>query len=144
MLAFAEVEMPKLWAELPAPHASRISGLGVAMPFELWNWEADLDTPPGALGQWRNFDVAAELSRRFAPWPVRLCNDATSACAAELTFGAGATYRDFAYFYVGTFIGGGLLLNGRLFPRRPGNARALGAWRLPRPGPQLKGSTRHR
>src|SRR2546429_6841396 len=57
-------------SELPVAQHSRISGLGVAMPFELWNWEADLETPPGALGQWRDFDVVAELSRRFAHWPV--------------------------------------------------------------------------
>src|SRR5256884_9891471 len=99
-------------SELPVAQHSRISGLGVAMPFELWNWEADLETPPGALGQWRDFDVVAELSRRFAHWPVRLCNDATSACAAELTLGAGSAYRDFAYFYVGTLICGRVGLHG--------------------------------
>ena len=135
ILAFAEREMPNLLAELPVAQHRRISGLGVAMPFELWNWEADLETPPGALGQWRDFDVVAELSRRFARWPVRLCNDATSACAAELTFGAGASYRDFAYFYVGTFIGGGIVLNGSLFPGRSGNAGALGSMPIMRREP---------
>lgn len=127
IMAFAEREMPGLLAELPDAQHGRISGIGVAMPFELWNWEADLQTPPGALGKWRDFNVAAELSRRFAPWPVRVCNDATSACAAELTFGAGAAYRDFAYFYIGAFIGGGIVLNGSLFPGRSGNAGALGS-----------------
>lgn len=127
ILVFAEREMPNLLAQIPGTQHDRISGLGVAMPFELWNWETDLETPPGALGEWRDFDVAAELSRRFTPWPVRLCNDATSACAAELTFGAGSAYRDFAYFYVGTFIGGGIVLNGSLFPGRSGNAGALGS-----------------
>jgi predicted NBD/HSP70 family sugar kinase len=127
ILAFAEREMPYLLAEMPEAQQSRISGIGVAMPFELWNWEADLQIPPGALDKWRDFDAASELSRRFPAWPVRVCNDATSACAAELTFGAGAAYRDFAYFYVGTFIGGGIVLNGSLFPGRSGNAGALGS-----------------
>ncbi|MDA9394037.1 ROK family transcriptional regulator [Bradyrhizobium sp. CCBAU 45394] len=127
IMAFAEREMPGLLAELLEAQHGRISGIGVAMPFELWNWEADLQTPPGALGKWRDFNVAAELSRRFAPWPVCVCNDATAACAAELTFGAGAAYRDFAYFYIGAFIGGGIVLNGSLFPGRSGNAGALGS-----------------
>ncbi|MFK4722730.1 putative NBD/HSP70 family sugar kinase [Bradyrhizobium niftali] len=127
IMAFAEREMPGLVAELPEAQHGRISGIGVAMPFELWNWEADLQTPPGALDKWRDFNVAAELSRRFAPRPVRVCNDATSACAAELTFAAGAAYRDFAYFYIGAFIGGGIVLNGSLFPGRSGNAGALGS-----------------
>jgi predicted NBD/HSP70 family sugar kinase len=125
--AFADREMPHLLTELPEARQGRISGIGVATPFELWNWEADLQTPPGLLGKWRDFDVAAELSGRFRPWPVRVCNDGTSACAAELNFGAGAAYRDFAYFYVGTFIGGGIALNGSLFPGRSGNAGALGS-----------------
>ncbi|MGY3237614.1 putative NBD/HSP70 family sugar kinase [Bradyrhizobium sp. USDA 4472] len=127
IVAFVEREMPGLLNELPESQQRRISGIGVAMPFELWNWEADLQTPPGLLGKWRNFNVAAELSRRFAPWPVRVCNDATSACAAELNFGAGAAYRDFAYFYIGAFVGGGIALNGSLFPGRSGNAGALGS-----------------
>jgi predicted NBD/HSP70 family sugar kinase len=127
IMAFAEREMPSLLAELPEVQHGRISGIGVAMPFELWNWEADLQTPPGVLGKWRDFDVAAELARRLGPWPVRVCNDATSACAAELTFGAGAAYRNFAYFYVGAFIGGGIVLNGSLFPGRSANAGALGS-----------------
>ena len=127
ILAFADREMPNLLAELPDTQQGRISGIGVAMPFELWNWEADLQARPGELDRWRDFDVAAELARRFGPWPVRVCNDATSACAAELTFGSGAAYRDFAYFYVGTFIGGGIVLNGSLFTGRSGNAGALGS-----------------
>ena len=127
ILAFAEREVPGLLAELPDALQGRISGIGVAMPFELWNWKADLQTRPGALDEWRDFDVASELARRLPGWPVRVCNDATSACAAELTFGAGAAYRDFAYFYVGTFIGGGIVLNGSLFPGRSGNAGALGS-----------------
>jgi predicted NBD/HSP70 family sugar kinase len=127
IVAFAEAEIPHLLADLPETLQGRISGIGVAMPFELWNWEADLQTPPGVLGKWRDFDVAAELSRRFRRWPVRVCNDATSACAAELNFGAGASYRDFAYFYVGAFVGGGIVLNGSLFPGRSGNAGALGS-----------------
>ncbi len=127
ILAFAERGLPELAATLPGRQRALISGVGVAMPFELWNWEADLQTPPGVLDAWRGFDVAAELARRHPAWPVSLCNDATSACAAELTFGAGAAYRDFAYVYVGAFIGGGIVLNGSLFPGRSGNAGALGS-----------------
>ncbi|MBO0750495.1 MAG: ROK family transcriptional regulator [Bradyrhizobiaceae bacterium] len=127
IVGFAEREIPRLLAESPEAAHDRISGIGVAMPFELWNWEADLQTPAGVLATWRHVDVAAELSCRFARWPVRVCNDATSACAAELNFGAGAAYRDFAYFYIGTFIGGGIALNGSVFPGRSGNAGALGS-----------------
>lgn len=127
LMSFAGAGIPELADELSARQRDRIAGLGVAMPFELWNWEAELEMPAGTLGDWRRFDVTTELSRLVTPWPVRVCNDATSACAAELTFGRGATYRDFAYFYVGAFAGGGVVLNGSLFPGRSGNAGALGS-----------------
>ena len=73
---------------------------------------------------------AVSRAGRFASATTR-----PSACAAELTFGAGASYRDFAYFYVGTFIGGGIVLNGSLFPGRSGNAGALGSMPIMRREP---------
>lgn len=127
LMDFAEREIPRLTAGLTDEQRARVTGIGVAMPFELWNWEADLETPPGALAGWRTFDVTRQLEQLFPGWPVRLCNDATSACAAELTFGRGAAFHDFAYLYIGTFIGGGVVLNGSLFPGRSGNAGALGS-----------------
>lgn len=127
LMDFAVRELPRLTAVLTKEQRARITGIGVAMPFELWNWEADLETPPGALAGWRTFDVTRELGQLFPDWPVRMCNDATSACAAELTFGRGAAFQDFAYLYIGTFIGGGIVLNGSLFPGRSGNAGALGS-----------------
>lgn len=127
LMDFAEREIPRLTAVLTKEQRARVTGIGVAMPFELWNWEADLETPPGALADWRTFDVTRELGQLFPDWPVRMCNDATSACAAELTFGRGAAFHDFAYLYIGTFIGGGIVLNGSLFPGRSGNAGALGS-----------------
>lgn len=124
---FAQAEIPQLVGTLTGEQRARITGLGVAMPFELWNWETDLGTPPGALAVWRDFDATRTFGKLFPDWPVRMCNDATSACAAELTFGRGAALHDFAYLYIGTFIGGGVVLNGSLFPGRSGNAGALGS-----------------
>ncbi|MCK0197628.1 ROK family transcriptional regulator [Ancylobacter sp. 6x-1] len=127
LIDFARAEIPRLIAVLSEEQRARITGIGVAMPFDLWSWEADLDTPPGALAVWHDNDIAAELGLIFPQWPVRMCNDGTSACAAELTFGRGAGFADFAYFYIGTFIGGGVVLGGTLFPGRSGNAGALGS-----------------
>ena len=71
-------------------------------------------------------------------FPVFLENDATSACGAELVFGKGADHPDFVYFFVGSFIGGGVVLNSSLFKGRTGTAGALG----PMPMPDGKGGTR--
>ena len=78
------------------------------------------------MDAWRSFSIEDELAR-LSPFPVTLCNDATSACAAELFFGDAWRRRDFLYFFVGTFIGGGLVIDGALFPGRTGNAAAVGS-----------------
>jgi predicted NBD/HSP70 family sugar kinase len=108
----------------------RIAGIGVASPFELWNWEEEIGAPRGALEQWRTFDLAAEIAA-VGDWPVKFSNDATAACAAELFFGKGSAIRDFAYFYIGFFIGGGIVLNGTLFQGHTGNAGAMGTIPVP-------------
>ena len=78
------------------------------------------------MGAWRDFDVEREIAA-VSPYPVTLSNDATAACAAEFFFGRGWRYRDFLYFFLGAFIGGGLVLDGALHPGRTGNAGALGS-----------------
>jgi predicted NBD/HSP70 family sugar kinase len=104
----------------------RISGLGIAAPFELWNWEEQIGAPRDVLDQWRTFDLREEIAR-VCPWPVFFCNDATAACAAELVFGNRDHHLDFLYFFVGSFVGGGVVLNGDLFLGASGNAGAFGS-----------------
>jgi predicted NBD/HSP70 family sugar kinase len=110
--------------------AGRIAGLGIAMPFELWAWAEEIGAPAAELETWRRTDLRAELAA-LMPWPVYLQNDATAACGAELAFGRHGALRDFIYFYVGAFVGGGLVLNGGLFAGRTGNAAALGSMPVP-------------
>jgi glucokinase len=53
-------------------------------------------------------------------------NDATVAAAGELLFGAGRTYRHFVIATVGTAIGGGLVLDGRVYRGARGFAAEVG------------------
>ena len=82
------------------------------------------------MAAWRRVDLRAELAARL-PYPVYLQNDATAACGAELAFGDHAGLMDFIYFYIGAFVGGGLVLSGGLFAGRTGNAAALGSMPVP-------------
>lgn len=119
-------------AGLTAAQDKRIAGLGIAMPFELWNWAETAGAPREIMDEWRRHDMRAEIQAE-CPFPVYLQNDATSACGAELVFGRNAGQRDFIYFYIGAFAGGGLVLNGGLYVGPSGNAGALGS--MPVPGP---------
>ncbi|WP_119388592.1 ROK family transcriptional regulator [Taklimakanibacter lacteus] len=115
---------------LDATGRNRIAGLGIAVPFELWNWEEETGADRAILDAWRGVDVQKEIEA-LCPWPVYFCNDATAACAGELVFGSGAQHRDYIYFFVSYFIGGGVVLNGSLFPGRSGYAGAVGTLPVP-------------
>jgi len=124
MISFVTSGVEELVSGLTPEQRGRISGMGIAAPFELWNWAEDVGAPPDVLMAWKGFDLQAEIATRFT-WPIHFCNDASAACAAELLFGRGRDLQDFAYFYLGYFIGGGVVLNGSLYLGRHGNAGAL-------------------
>jgi predicted NBD/HSP70 family sugar kinase len=126
ILDFMRNELPALALTLDARQRMRIAGLGVGVPFQLWNWEIEIGAPLGAMSAWREFDTEGEIAA-ISPYPVTLCNDATAACAAEFFFGRSWRYRDFMYFFLGAFVGGGMVLDGALRPGRTGNAGAVGS-----------------
>lgn len=127
LISFLSSGVDELIKGLSASQRERISGLGIAAPFELWNWAEEVGAPHDVLMAWKEFDLQAEIARLF-PWPIHFCNDASAACAAELLFGRGRDLQDFAYFYLGYFIGGGIVLNGSLYLGRRGNAGALASF----------------
>jgi predicted NBD/HSP70 family sugar kinase len=124
-LDFIVSGIAELENRLNAKERSRIAGIGIAAPFELWNWAEEVGSPPGAMDVWRGLDLQAEVTKRVS-YPVFLQNDATSACGAELVFGVGPSYPDFVYFFIGSFIGGGIVLNSAIFSGRTGTAGAIG------------------
>lgn len=125
VVEFVRESLPRVIAHLPVALQGRIGGMGVAMPFQLWNWVQAIGAPQAEMDAWRVRDIQAELAA-ISGLPVYVQNDATSACGAELVFGTGERPRDFLYFYFGYFIGGGLVLNGQLFLGRSGNAAGVG------------------
>ncbi len=136
-LRFVEDGVRSLAAGLGPEEAGRIAGLGIALPGFLWEWARQVGVAPECLEAWRERDLQAEISELF-PFPVFLENDATCACSAELVFGARKSSPDFLYLYVGHLIGGGLVLQGELFPGRRGNAGAIGPVPVPREGGGLQ------
>lgn len=109
-----------------SPHPQRVLGIGIAMPFQIWKWQEELDLPQGSLDAWRDTDVSARIEA-VTGLPATLVNDATAACASELARSDQGARLDFLYFYVGSFVGGGVVLNGALVQGRTGNAGAVGS-----------------
>ena len=128
LLAFLQDGLLNLTNQLSASEQARICGIGVAAPFEFWNWNASIDAPSNAFRAWREVDLVAEIGA-FSDLPVIVMNDATAACQAEHTYGRGKEFQDYAYFFIGAFIGGGVVLNNSVYVGRQGNAGALGSIR---------------
>lgn len=110
--------------------ADRIAGLGLAMPSRIWDWDGAGGVPSPGIEDWRGRDIRAEIAA-LVPLRVWLQNDASAACGAELAFGDATDLRDFLHIFVGTFIGGGVVLNRRLVTGHSGNAGALGSMPVP-------------
>ncbi len=123
---FARNGVPELLEGLPKEQVARVTGLGIGAPYEMWTWPEEIGAPQKDIDAWRTADIRADIARQWT-WPVYFANDITAACAAELMFGRGAEHIDYLYVFIGSFIGGGLVLDGHLFPGRTANAGALGS-----------------
>jgi len=116
----------QMTADMAPAQIDRIGGIGVATPFQIWEWRESLDAPAKEFEAWIDLDFATEIER-FSHLPVHVVNDATAACHAENAVGAGRDLSDFVHFFVGTFIGGGIVLNRAVYEGSFGNAGALGS-----------------
>ncbi|RLQ89400.1 ROK family transcriptional regulator [Notoacmeibacter ruber] len=124
-ITFALEAVAELLETLDETSRERIAGLGVATPFQLWEWAEQIGAPKETIASWRDQDIGKRLRERF-PWPIYLQNDASAACGAELAF-ARPPEENFLYFFIGSLIGGGVVLNGSLYTGSQGNAGALGS-----------------
>ena len=130
LLTFLKKGINVLKMSLSDELAERILGVGVATPYEIWHWTEEAGAPKKVMEEWKSFDFKQEINK-IVPLPVYVCNDDTAACSAELSFGNPARFSDFLYIFIGTFIGGGVVINETLFTGKKGNAGAIGS--LPRP-----------
>ncbi|WP_300061891.1 ROK family transcriptional regulator [uncultured Roseobacter sp.] len=128
VFGFLSDGIDSLMEDMTAAQQNRLCGIGVASPFELWKWH-DLSGPAAEdFSLWKDIQFADEVAK-FSALPIFVCNDATAACRAEHLYGLGKEYRDYAYFYIGSFVGGGVVLNHTVFEGNQGNAGALGSLR---------------
>ncbi len=133
IIAFVADGLCRISVGMTADEVARICGVGLAAPFEMWDWLDTLGAPVDLSAEWRQTDVAAEIGR-ISGLPVTLMNDATAACQAEHVYGRGRAFRDYAYFFVAAFVGGGVVLNHSVYEGRSRNAGALGSLRSIGPG----------
>lgn len=97
-------------------------GVGCGGPLDR---EAGVVQAPPNLPGWHDVPLSRWLQEALS-LPVALDNDANAAALAEWRFGAGRGARQLVYLTVSTGIGGGVILDGRLYVGKSGNAAELG------------------
>jgi glucokinase len=104
---------------------ARLAGVGICTP-------GFIDTKGGVILEGcenlpglRGMPLAAAFCRATGA-PSFVDNDATVAAAGELLFGAGRAFRNFVLVTLGTGVGGGLVLDGRVFRGSRGFAAEIG------------------
>lgn len=101
-----------------------VQRIGICAPGPLDQSTGVVLNPPN-VPCWRNFPLAAEISRRYGG-TVKIENNANAAALAEGLWGAGRGYRNVFYASIGTGIGTGVLIDGRIFHGRTGAAAGGG------------------
>ncbi len=122
--------------ELAADAASsgqRVSGIGVGLPAAM-SRSGHIEVLPNFAPGWNGVSVAAELSAATG-LPTVTINDARAFTLAEATFGAAAGAQSVLGVTLGTGVGGGLVLDGKLYLGRSGKAGELGHQVVDRYGP---------
>jgi len=115
---------------------SSISGIGICAPGPLDPRTGMVINPPNLPG-WRNFPLAAEISKAYG-LPVRVDNDGNAAALAEAVWGAGRGFRNVFYATIGTGIGTGIVFDGRIYHGRTGAAAEGGHVTIDYRGPRCK------
>ncbi len=106
-----------------APEQIGAVGVGVPGPFDQATGQTIF--LPNLAGMWRGVRVREGL-RRTVDWPIWLINDARAFVLAEATFGAGCAANTVAGLTIGTGIGGGIAIGGRLHLGIDGTAGEVG------------------
>ncbi len=97
-----------------------IAGIGICSPGPLDPKTGVILNPPN-LPCWRNFPLAESVQKVY-PVRVKIDNDANAAALAEARWGAAIGYKNVFYATIGTGIGTGIVVDGKMFHGRTGAA----------------------
>jgi len=116
------------------PAAKRkFQGIGLCAPGPLDPQAGVVINPPN-LPCWRNFPLAAKVADIYGV-PVKLDNDANAAALAETRWGVARGHRYVFYATIGTGIGTGIVLDGRIYHGYTGAAGEGGHMSIDYRGP---------
>lgn len=110
--------------EQPGVERQKVVGIGVSAPGPLDSKKGILEEPPNFPG-WSGVPLASTLEDRFGI-PVFLKNDADACALAEKWLGTAKAVDNFVYLALGTGVGTGIFVDGKLYEGARGLAGEIG------------------
>src|ERR1051326_3009894 len=110
--------------QLATKSPGRLLGTGIGVP-GIIDMETGTVVRSPNLPDWRDYPVRHEIEQQLGT-PVILENDANAAAFGEKWLGAARDVESMCMFTLGTGVGGGLVLNGRIWRGMNGMAAELG------------------
>ena len=104
-------------------YEGQILGIGLGIP-------GMIDSPKGIVFassnlKWENLPIVKMLDDAFH-LPIKITNDANAAALGEAIFGAGSKYNSSIMITLGTGVGGGVIIDHKLFEGNEGKGTELG------------------
>lgn len=112
---------------------NQILAIGIGSPGPLDAKKGIILTTPNL--PFKNFNIVEPLKDKFNI-PVYLDNDANAAAIGEYVFGAGRGTNNMVFITVSTGIGGGAILNGKIYRGNTCNALEIGHTTIEKDGPK--------
>ena len=100
-----------------------ITAIGIGVPGTV-DSESGVVSSARKLG-WVNFDITKRIEATLG-LPVRVANDANAAALGELKFGFRDKYRNMVLLTLGTGVGGGIIIDGKLYDGNKGAGAEIG------------------
>lgn len=106
------------------PYKNEIIGVGLGVPGIL-NRELGIVKSSPNMPKWINFKISDFVQKKLN-LPVKIVNDASSAALGEAKFGTGKNYKNIVMITLGTGVGGGIIIDGKLYDGLGGTGAQLG------------------
>lgn len=120
--------------ELTEDSKYKISGIGIGCPGVVTPGKGIVEKPPNLPG-WEKVNIGKIINQEFDV-PVFVDNDANAAAIGELAFGSGKNYSSFIMITLGTGVGGGIVINKKIYHGDFGAAGEIGHISIDYNGPK--------
>jgi glucokinase len=120
--------------ELTHKSKYNITGIGIGCPGVVTPGKGIVENPPNLPG-WDKVNIKKIIFQEFKK-RVFVDNDANAAAIGELTFGNGKNYKSFIMITLGTGVGGGIVINKKIYHGDFGAAGEIGHISIDYNGPK--------